>query len=326
VTQIASGVQSFQTKFQVSYVPSRIILCKNLANYFVPNTFNPATSQGTPLTQLHQDSLDYLQRVFPRITTPPAPWAVTGIDWNQNGVPDQPISLNVNGLTVNCYGALLEGEQCLVFFAGGIPNNSAPPTSPNPVWTVTGFSTNPSNPAAPTTDRIAPFFDFKSNRLVSIAGTFPPVSPNPAVISPQALAFPSYLDAYGKAPYAYFSSYKTANGYNRYVYISNPYIGGSAVTSDCQALGVFPYAQSTGASSLVFLNPQTSQLISAGKDTTFGSGTIITAYPGYPPGNAAWAGNPLWSPATATLVYPQGSAGYDDIANFYDRLLGVPTQ
>ena len=59
-------------------------------------------------------------------------------------------------------------------------------------------------------DRIAPFFEFKSNRLVQWPNTAP--------------YFPSYLDGYGKIPYAYFSSYKTSNGYNRYLAIANPYM------------------------------------------------------------------------------------------------------
>src|SRR5438876_4113848 len=63
VTQLSAAVQSFQTKYQVNYVPSRIILCKDYLNYF--NSRDPRLGAITPL---HQDSLDYLQRVFPRIT------------------------------------------------------------------------------------------------------------------------------------------------------------------------------------------------------------------------------------------------------------------
>jgi general secretion pathway protein G len=243
----------------------------------------------------------------------------------------------------------LEGEQCLVFFLGGIPQ-----VNPDGSFTPTGFSTNPSNPAQAGGDRIPPFFGgFKSNRLVQWPGTAP--------------GFPSYIDGYGKTPYAYFSSYKTANGYNRYVYIPNPYlplVQGNPVTSDCQALpsvdqfnnptnGVFPYIQAgllpyppypapppgatpPGANNPVYMNSQTFQLISAGKNYTFGPGCLITGYPGFGPANPgnwygaplASNGSPMWTPSNASALngYQQSQAGHDDISNFYDRLLGVASQ
>src|SRR5260370_14671568 len=34
ITQLAAAIQAFQTKFQVGYIPSRIILCNNYLNYF----------------------------------------------------------------------------------------------------------------------------------------------------------------------------------------------------------------------------------------------------------------------------------------------------
>jgi type II secretory pathway pseudopilin PulG len=337
VTQLAGAVEAFRNKYQVGYPPSRIILCKDYLNYF--NNRDPR--QGA-LTLLHQDSLDYLTTVFPRITTPPGQalpqWALppfpawagspqpgniyTGIDWNSTGQPDQltPYVLSCPFGNAQILGSVLEGEQCLVFFTGGIPGNG----------TMNGFSRNASNPAAGG-DRVPPFFDFKSNRLHRIQGT--------------ADGFPCYFDGYGKTPYAYFSSYKSANGYNRYINYSNPYIppiAGSPITSDCQALSqyssngfpVFPYAQSgmysapqaTPGANPVYLAPQTYQLISAGKNSNFGNGTVIQGYPGFPAGNQVWVSNFLWNPSNATSFYPQGSDGYDDIANFYDRLLGVPTQ
>jgi hypothetical protein len=335
VTQLAVAVQAFQTHYSVPYIPSRIILCENPANYFVGG--NPANGYLTPL---HQDSLDYLQRVFPSIARPTlatSVWASTGIDWNGDGViADGAISLSVypSATPVVCNGAALEGEQCLVFFTGGIPSQAT--------GTMVGFSTDPTNPAVGA-NRVPPFFDFRSNRLQVIAGTAP--------------SFPSYQDGYGKTPYAYFSSYKSSNGYNRYVYISNPYlplVPGSPITSDCQALqnygangtAVFPYCQA-GMGSVTsppgpavgppaYLNPQSYQIISAGKDNVFGSGTVVQGYPGYVTTNQIWVSNFLWTPGNAGAFYPQGQklpspqgqtgSGYDDVANFYDRLLGVPTQ
>ena len=91
--------------------------------------------------------------------------------------------------------------------------------------------------------------------------------------------------------YGYFSCYKTVNGYGRYGSTDCPTLGG----------GILPYGV-TGA----FLNPSTHQIISAGRDKTFG------------PGGA-------WVAATASDFYPPGSPGADDQANFYNRTLGIPT-
>jgi type II secretory pathway pseudopilin PulG len=331
ITQLSGAVQAFETKFNVKHIPSRIILCENPADYFNPST-------GQPWTQLHQDSLDYLQQVFPQISRPTlaqSQWALNGIDWNgDNAIFDPPMPPPPAPPAVPYVGFMLEGEQCLAFFLGGIPQQSGSGT-----FIATGFSTNASNPAAKTADRIPPFFDFKSDRLIQWPNTAP--------------GFPSYKDGYGKIPYAYFSSYKSANNYNRYFGIPNPYMPppnpgppypNQSYFSDCQALrfpppidpsgnnppqpmGLWPYAQSWGPT-IQYLNPQTFQIISAGKNGQFGLGT-------YPPGDPNYGlVSRTWAPSNAAAFYPTGDDkgydlglfGWDDVANFYDRLLGVPTQ
>ena len=215
ITQLSAALQAFETKFQVSYVPSRIILCKFYASYL-----NPA---GQPWTPLHQDSIAYLTRLFPRITTPGGVWGTTGIDWNGDNNMQDPL-MGPNGIAVNgaspapFVGFALEGEQCLVFFLGGIPQ-----ANPDGTYTANGFSTNASNPAQVGGDRIPPFFEFKSQRLKHWT---PPGQP--PGWDGTAPGFPSYIDGFGQTPYAYFSSYRTSesqlNGYNRYVNYSNPYL------------------------------------------------------------------------------------------------------
>src|SRR5438876_457254 len=215
ITQLSAALQAFETKFQVSYVPSRIILYKFYASYL-----NPA---GQPWTPLHQDSIAYLTRLFPRITTPGGVWGTTGIDWNGDNNMQDPL-MGPNGIAVNgaspapFVGFALEGEQCLVFFLGGIPQ-----ANPDGTYTANGFSTNASNPAQVGGDRIPPFFEFKSQRLKHWT---PPGQP--PGWDGTAPGFPSYIDGFGQTPYAYFSSYRTSesqlNGYNRYVNYSNPYL------------------------------------------------------------------------------------------------------
>jgi NADH-quinone oxidoreductase subunit M len=153
----------------------------------------------------------------------------------------------------------LQGHQCLVFLLGGIA--SGKPIS------LEGFSRNPRNPTQAGGERTGPFFTFRPDRLQSING------------------FSAYRDRYG-TPYAYFSSYKVDNGYNRYG------------TSDCASLNVSPY-QILGTPARYY-NPRSFQIISAGKSQAFGSGG-------------------LWGPNVA--VDPRG---IDDLSNFSDRLLGVP--
>jgi len=287
ISQLENALEQFKNRFGV-YPPSRIKLCESYASY------------GS--TQLDIDSVAFLTKVFPRIDTTGI-WTSPGIDWNGNGVLDGPV--------------VLEGDQCLVFFLGGIPGNSIP-------LQCIGFSTNPKDPSDKTTaDRIGPFFDFPSNRLVLIQVPLPPNVNNPLSRSPSHYSF---LDNNGQSdgqgnrlagmPYAYFSSYKATNGYNRY------YNAGSYPYSDCPNLMflqqsnqpplpmVWPYAEI--ASPLKYWKSNSFQIISAGADGVFGQGGIPIAN-----------GVVTWTPATAGSIYAQGSPGYDDQSNFTGSLLGV---
>ena len=121
----------------------------------------------------HRDSIRAISTMFPNIqwidpTTPANPV----IDWTGNKNPK----------AFPTAGILLEGDQCLVFFLGGIPG---------PGGSVSGFSKNQSNPALPDGERFK-FYDFQVSRLKTLR------SGNP---------FPSYLNPYTDNPvaYAYFS-------------------------------------------------------------------------------------------------------------------------
>lgn len=251
INQLAVALESFKTQFSV-YPPSRVLLYKNLSSY------------GS--SQLDVDSKFYIGTMFPRIN-----WV--NVDWTGGvGGSGDP-------------GWTLEGQQCLVFFLGGIPDNTSG------VAGCLGFSTSQTSPQTSGGTRIGPFFDFLSNRLVGSGG------------------FYSYNDAYGH-PYAYFSSYRQANGYNRYY--------SSYANSDCTSLGVWPYAEASGR----YLKSSTYQIISAGRDQTFGRGTD-PASPSY------WRANTT----DFTWAFPAGAAaigtsnGMDDQSNFSGSLLGaLPTQ
>jgi hypothetical protein len=221
-----SAVMSFNQAFGLDAkresFPSRLVLCENYPDYFGPNK--------QIKSQLHADSLAFLQRMFPKL------WKVNldPIDWNGNGIAgDKPV--------------VLEGDQCLVFFLGGIPATGQ-------VLGCLGFSANPLNPAFPGGQRRGPFYEFTAERLVQIHGN----------------KFYSYLDGYRKKPYAYFSSYGKRNGYNRYFSLDDS-------KSDCASLGVWPYAESIKGGSPQYVNPAKFQIISAGADGQFRPGTDLTA-------------------------------------------------
>jgi prepilin-type N-terminal cleavage/methylation domain-containing protein len=297
ISQLAIAVQNFQTAFNVPYVPSRIRLYKDLGRY-------------NPTNQYDADSLAYLQRVWPRIKgtayTKPGVGTSYYINWDGQGPPvvgGQYVDPNIE----------LQGDQCLVFFLGGIPKNNVPPGYPtnpqlpfNPnLATTLGFSTDPFDPSSNTTTRKGPFYEFQSNRLWLIHGGSP--------------VFFSYQDAYGKSNttsyYAYFSSYGRPNGYFRYYQL------GIAPESDCQDLRVSPYAESTN-NPVKCANPNSFQIICPGRDATFGRGSMPT-WTQTPPNDNTWSATKAGTTAATQVFGGTQQSGNDDLSNFHNTLLGV---
>jgi prepilin-type N-terminal cleavage/methylation domain-containing protein len=156
----------------------------------------------------------------------------------------------------------LQGPECLVFFLGG-PGGQ-------------GFSADPANPAN-TVSIQASAFNFNTSRLI----------PSPYVASQGSVTgYSVYLDNYGKGarPYLYFSSYYQGNDY----------------LPDCSfsAYNVSPYQN---PSTLQYINPQSFQIISAGKDNNYGAGGMV------------------WNPSSGTSDPPT----LDNQANFASGLLAV---
>jgi prepilin-type N-terminal cleavage/methylation domain-containing protein len=295
IGQLEVAIEQFKQKFG-AYPPSRIRLCESLAYYDLS-----VNASGQPVNQVDTDSVQFITQMFPRID-----WS-TGINWTGSLTFPNPAPAQQG---VDGPGAItLEGDQCLVFFLGGIPNAVLPPA-------CLGFSSNPKNPAAITQDRIGPFFEFDSKRLVLLR-----ISANPYN------RYYSYADAYcttdgngtlipgSGLPYAYFSSYKNPSGYMRYftffqLGLQPPYpLGQNGTlpfnTSDCASLAVYPYFESATPLGNKYLKPNSFQIISAGLDGQFGAG-----------------GGP-WNATTGGSYYPNGPGGYDDQANFTGSLIGA---
>jgi prepilin-type N-terminal cleavage/methylation domain-containing protein len=208
------------------YPPSRILLLPT------------GNAYSTAHNQLATASLAYLTKVWPNL------------DLNTN------IPWAGNVMTIPASGIVLDGDQCLVFFLGGIPDSTG---------AVIGFAENPANPADPTfpLEKRKRYFEFDPGRLYNRE------SGNP---------FPSYKDQYsigrGAAnpqPFVYFSSNSRTNGYDK------PLMGQSSVIP---SLSLSPYVDKVAPATTYHL-PTKYQLISAGRDGQFGPGG-----PGWSPSTA----------------------------------------
>lgn len=244
IDQLQAAVDGFQKDFRVSYIPSRIKLSE-IGNYLQrdqPNT-------------LDFDSVHYLYKLWPKLDLASG----SRIDWNGDG---------------QCEGDwVLESDECLVFFIGGLPSHTEDTAE------YLGFPDNSHDPTARGGKRRGPYYAFSSYRLRDLHGR----------------GFFSYLDPHRRGqPYAYFSSYGELNGYNRYG------------DTDCLSLRVWPYAEIFDKTPH-FLNADSCQIISAGRDGQFGPGTDSPSH--------------AWSPTRASSVPTEGR---DDRSNFYSRQLGVP--
>jgi prepilin-type N-terminal cleavage/methylation domain-containing protein len=312
INQLGIALESFKSQFGF-YPPSILVLCENQHDY------------GT--TPVMQDSQYYLLKMFPRLSsnpkwTGPSPGsggpATNFIDWNQ----DQKYT-----------GAmLLTGDQCLVFFLGGIQTGPSS-VPPHPTRACNGFSTDQSQPIpAPGATTYGPYFEFKSDRLVECPRSAPSPLPADNQRPDGSNGYFSYLDGYKQivpapplqsplvapnfyAVYAYFSAGRQRNGYNAYGIMHCPYLpafNGQSLTKPVS--GTFPYQQEAGK----YHKPESYQIISPGKDGIFGAGSPAPGLNSY---------GFYWTPDTAKNVPGVPSTaglgdGRDDITNFNSTLLG----
>jgi prepilin-type N-terminal cleavage/methylation domain-containing protein len=154
------------------------------------------------------------------------------VNWNGDGKP-------------NKRKFILEGDQALIFYLGGIPY---------PNSSLTGFSNDPVNPAKQGGTRIGSFYTFDQKRLVTL---------NSNGNSP---GFYSFLDPYG-APYAYFA----AQSSNNYYYTTTGTAANPRKGSDCASINANPYM----SSATEWANKDTFQIVSAGQDKAFGPGINV---------------------------------------------------
>jgi len=187
--------------------------------------------------------MNWLKTVWPRLDVGSDPT-------NPSAIPTLALAPATSGT--------LNGNQCLVFFLGGIPSKASDPAA------CLGFSRNPSYPAGSPAgntsgadeSRYGPYFNFKSARLFRHTN-----------------GFFSYVDAYnqrspdGPRVYAYFSSRR-----------------GNDYTNDCPNLPTNPTVTDGPLTPYTdgkrFINPNGFQIICAGIDGLYGPGGLWNATTG----------------------------------------------
>lgn len=280
MSALAQALADFRSKYS-AYPPSRILLSE--AGTYTTDAATQTYARGaTDLTDgaLAARSVQWLRRLWPRVqlgvgtlANPPIAPTIAGplgfYDFNGNGKADGPY--------------VLTGDECLVFFLGGIPTRATVQGSPS--YGVNGFHRNPINPfVAPTVyvggvpkytfgNRLAPLYDFKTSRLVDLDDD----------------GMPSLADPLGAGkPYAYFSAYGSG-GYDPgdvdfpaeasdegvapitlQFRVAFPVRGGGNVA---QSAAPNPYTTTaTTATPVAWEAPQTYQILSAGADGLYGVG------------------------------------------------------
>jgi len=177
-------------------LPGQIVLYNNMDVYRSPTTYGIVAGSYEEKVMLR--SKEALRKMFG------ARFITNG--GNNNAVNPGYVSWDgTSGASVNKNPIILEGQQCLVFYLGGMPQVNAAGTFARPV----GFSIDPTDPtklpAKPGEDRIGPFYEFEGGRLVAMpTRIFSPVAADPFATTVNAnTTFLAYNDRYG-TPYAYF--------------------------------------------------------------------------------------------------------------------------
>lgn len=202
ITTLSQALAAFKEKYG-DYPPSRIMLSENgqynMAATFAGDEIDSGNGTGgADITYgvLMQRSVSYLRKFWPRValttgTTPVwGPTSTTWYDFDGDGIFD-----------TTPY--ILEGDEALCFFLGGVPLNTGTATEPS--WSMSGWGRVPTNPFSNNLtgntmyngNRTPPLYEFNGGRLRD--------RDEP---TKDATRFPSYHDSLGTdAPFAYFSAY-----------------------------------------------------------------------------------------------------------------------
>lgn len=209
------------------------------------------TNTSIELTQLDAACKAFYTRhnMYPpsRITLPPA--SAQDVTVIKRMFPRIDPAVMANAATWGVSGTL-SGDECLVFFLGGINQQ--------------GFSTDPTNPANFAAGKVPPFYNFPSGRVVNGLN-----------------GHPAYKDYFGKLPYAFFSS---TNGYGNDCpgYMSGgPYLSAPGIFINPDTVQIFASGAdgAFGAGGTVLVKGQGGNLpLNARDDQANFSGSSLGAY------------------------------------------------
>jgi general secretion pathway protein G len=291
VTQVTAEISSLEKAVQ----DFKLRLGVEPPSYFVFYENGP----GWPTTPAARQSRAFLMRAWP------------DYDFAQR---------DINGNGVNTDVITLQSTEALVFFLGG--PGALNTTLPVNQRQLLGFSVNPTNPFVAGGQRIGPFLEFDTSRLVDI----------------DADGRPEYLDPIpGQTlPYLYFSSYEGA-GYRPFGLNNTADMAGVAqVDDEILRLGgatgndvissiyltndsnwAMPALRPLAAAS-EFINPKTFQIISAGQDFAFGQGGTYLRGQGV----VAKIDSGMMPPADPYRELTPRKPEFDNITNFSGGVIG----
>lgn len=314
-SNLQTALADFKNKYG-EYPPSRILL-QNSGVY--PVTSQAAFGTGDlTVGDLSRRTVSAMRKYFPRAGAYFSTGAGASITF--------PWTANSGG------ALLLQGDECLVFFLGGMP--TAVTTAAGGSFAVNGFNRDPQHPFntnnVAIANRTVPLFEFAPARLMDLDGD----------------GYPSYLDPISAAgapnewrPYAYFSAY-ASNGYDpndcnflvpgttgpelddsgnpviRSFYVNFAVAGGGRVTASYApnpyTVGdADPYTGNAATPSVSWQAPQSFQIISAGRDGLWGLGGPYDS-------SSTDARMPIYSATNdnATTFPPLRARERDNVASF----------
>jgi len=188
-----------------------------------------------------------------------------------------------------------DGNQCLVFYLGGVTMAGTSPTGSISA-NFTGFAQSVTNPFQGGGSRFGPFYDFPQNRINS-SGQF--------------------TDPWG-TPYVYMT---TVNGNGDYA--GNYTLPSNITVAGGLTLAPYYYPNPTGGAVTVanIVNPNGFQIISAGPPQQQPGGSYGSVFG---PGGLNTSTNPTTSNWAANGYYSAGTPGAPNLSNFNAGPLKMP--
>jgi hypothetical protein len=244
------NLEKAMTDFKAKYgadPPSRILLCENGLHWTSPTGTYPTGFGAADLTR----SRVLIRQIWPDYHFPRTAMEVETFDL---------IDFNEDGDTNDFIG--LSGAECLVFFLGGIPDQTGDVSTP---WAMLGFSANPEHPFIRNGARVGPFYEFDSGRLTNFDGDL------------DQEKMPEYKDSLPgqRNPILFASSYGGRGYRDVDVQLKSPPGSDDFVNYYRRYTGAYPASTANFDAARPF-NEKSFQLISPGMDGEYGRGGLIS--------------------------------------------------